>query len=141
MTELSMEFMRDDPRNLRTRLAEFVATRTTTKQLARLLDSDVRTAENIRRGHWPRDTHFAAIVRAFGQDVIDAVFTPEIDAVQARLEAEERHARQVYLAAKARRQAVLRAPEGDEHPTLPFDDLDHSVAPVEPRSFEPRGRR
>jgi hypothetical protein len=135
-----MDFMRDDPRNLRTRLAEFVATRATTKQLSAIIGGDLRSAENIRRGHWPRDTHLAAIVRAFGRDVLDAVFIPEIEAVEARLEAEERHARQVYLAARARREAVLRAPEGDEHPTLPFDDLDHSVAPVEPRSFEPRGR-
>jgi hypothetical protein len=137
-----MDFMRDDPRNLRTRLAEFVATRATAKQLARIIDGDVRSAENIRRGHWPRDTHLAAIVRAFGQDVIDAVFTPEIDAVEARLEAEERHARQAYLAARAARQASVRAPDGDEHPTLPFDDLDYSVAPVEPKSFAPkRGER
>jgi len=132
MTELPMDFMRDDPRSLQTRLAAFVAGRATTKQLARLLDSDVRTAENIRRGHWPQAKHFAAIVRAFGRDVIDAVLNPEIEAVEARLEAEERHARQVYLAARARRQAVLRAPEGDEDPFLPFADLDH---PLERRSF------
>ena len=133
-----MGFMRDDPRSLQTRLAAFVAGKVTTKQLARLLDSDVRTAENIRRGHWPQAKHFAAIVRAFGSDVIDAVFTPEIDAVEARLEAEERHARQAYLAARAARQASVRAPDGDEHPTLPFDDLDYSEAPVEPRSFAPK---
>lgn len=135
-----MEFMRDDPRSLQTRLAAFVAGKATAKQLARLLESDVRTAENIRRGHWPQAKHFAAIVRAFGRDVIDAVFTPEIDDVEARLEAEERHARQVYLAARARRQAVVRAPEGDDHPLLPFEDLDASVAPVEARSFAPTKR-
>lgn len=128
-----MDFMRDDPRSLSTRLASFVAGRVTTKQLARLLDSDVRTAENIRRGHWPQARHFAAIVRAFGQDVIDAVFTPEIDTVEARLEAEERHARQAYLAARARRQAVIRAPEGDDHPTLPFED-----APLNRRASDRR---
>lgn len=137
-----MNFLRDDPRSLQTRLACFVAGRTTTKQLARLLDSDVRTAENIRRGHWPQAKHFAAIVRAFGRDVIDAVFSPEIEAVEARLEAEERHARQVYLAARARREAVLRAPAIDLDPTLPFEDLDASFAPVA-KSFSPRngGRR
>ena len=123
MTELFMDFVRDDPRSLQTRLATFVAGRTTTKQLARLIDSDVRTAENIRRGHWPQARHFAAIVRLFGRDVIDAVFNPEIAAVEARLEAEERHARQVYLAARARREAVCFAPEGDPHPLLPFEDL------------------
>lgn len=129
-----MDFLRDDPRSLQTRLASFVAGRATTKQLARLLDSDVRTAENIRRGHWPQAKHFAAIVRAFGRDVIDAVFNPEIEAVEARLEAEERHARQVYLAARAARQAVTRAPDGDEDPLLPFSDLDVRLKP-ERRSF------
>ncbi len=137
MTELPMEFMRDDPRSLQTRLASFVAGRVTTKQLARLLGSDVRTAENIRRGHWPQAKHFAAIVRAFGRDVIDAVLSPEIDAVEARLEAEERHARQVYLAARARRQAVVYAPEGDLHPELPFEDVD---APAVGRPHGPRDR-
>lgn len=129
-----MDFVRDDPRSLQTRLAAFIAGRTTTKQLARLLDSDVRTAENIRRGHWPQAKHFAAIVRAYGRDVVDAVLTPEIDAVEARLEAEERHARQAYLAARARRQAVVRAPESDIDPLLPFEDLDHQLA-AEHRSF------
>lgn len=120
-----MEFMRDDPRSLQTRLSAFVAGRTTSKQLARMIDSDVRTAENIRRGHWPQARHFAAIVRLFGRDVIDAVFSPEIAAVEARLEAEERHARQVYLAARARREAVCFAPEVDPHPLLPFEDEEH----------------
>lgn len=115
-----MEFMRDDPRTLQTRLSAFVATRMSAKQLARSLDCDLRTAENIRRGHWPQARHFAAIVRAFGRDVVDAVFNPELDAVEARLEAEERHARQVYLAARAARQATCRARPRSEDPVLPF---------------------
>jgi hypothetical protein len=122
-----MDFMRDDPRSLQTRLAAFVAGRATAKQLARLIKSDVRTAENIRRGHWPQGRHFSAILRAFGQDVIDIVLNPEIADVEARLEAEERHARQVYLAARARRQAVVRAPDSDQDPLLPFEDLDHQL--------------
>lgn len=136
-----MEFMRDDPRSLQTRLAAFVAGRVSTKQLARMLESDVRTAENIRRGHWPQAKHFAAIVRAFGRDVIDAVFNPEIDAVEARLEAEERHARQVYLAARARHQAVLRAPDGDTDPLLPFADLDDPLGVGDPRQRIERPRK
>lgn len=119
-----MHFAPDDPRRLQTRLSVFVAERTTAKQLAKLIDSDIRTAENIRRGYWPQAKHFAAIVRAFGRDVIDVVFNPEIDAVAARLEAEERHARQVYLAVRARRQATIRAPESREDPLLPFEELD-----------------
>lgn len=132
MTELALEFAPDDPRRLQSRLSRFVAERASAKQLARLIDSDVRTAENIRRGYWPQARHFAAIVHAFGRDVIDAVFNPELDAVEARLEAEERHARQVYLAARAARQAVLRAPEGLEDPLLPFAELER-------RSFDGGG--
>lgn len=123
-----MNFVPDDPRTLQTRLATFVAGRMTSKQLARLIESDVRTAENIRRGHWPQARHFAAIVRLFGRDVIDAVLTPEIAAVEARLEAEERHARQAYLAARARREAVCFAPESDPHPVLPFEFVERRDA-------------
>lgn len=123
MTELALEFSTDDPRRLQSRLSAFVAERATAKQLARLIGSDVRTAEGIRRGYWPQARHMAAIVQAFGRDVLDAVFSPELEAVEARLEAEEHHARQVYLAARARRQAAIRAPEGDTHPVLPFEEL------------------
>ena len=139
-----MQFAPDDRRSLQTRLATFVAQRATAKQLARLINCDVRTAEGIRKGVWPQARHFAAIVRALGQDVIDAVFTPEIDELSARLEREERLARQVYLAALAARQAAIRAPDGPEDPLLPFADLDYSVAPEEPRSFapfQPKGRQ
>lgn len=129
-----MHFAPDDPRRLQMRLSAFVAERATAKQLARLIDSDVRTAEGIRRGYWPQAKHFAAIVRCFGRDVLDAVFNPEIDSVEARLEQEERHARQVYLAARARRQAAVYAPERDEDPLLPFEDL--APRAREPRSFD-----
>lgn len=124
MRELALQFAPDDPRRLQSRLAAFVAQRTTAKQLAKLIDSDVRTAEGIRRGYWPQARHFAAIVQAFGRDVLDAVFTPELEAVEARLEAEERHARKAYLAARARRQAAIYAPESPSDPLLPFEELE-----------------
>ena len=114
--------MRDDPQRLQARLAAYVRPRASSKQLARLLGSDERTAENIRRGHWPQARHFASIVRAFGSDVLDAVFNPELESVEARLEQEERHARQVYLAARAARQAACRARPGSSDPVLPFEE-------------------
>ena len=114
--------MRDDPQRLAVRLAAYVRPRANTKQLALLADCDLRTAENIRRGHWPSARHFAAIVSAFGRDVLDAVFNPEIDAVEARLQEEERHAREVYLAARARREATCRAGPSSADPVLPFEE-------------------
>ena len=118
-----MGCLRDDPQILSDRLADFIRPKVTAKELARAIDSDVRTAENIRRGHWPQAKHWRGIVRAFGRDVLDAVFNPEIDAVEARLQEEERHAREVYLAARARRQASCRARPGTPDPLLPFDEL------------------
>jgi hypothetical protein len=130
---LTLHFAPDDRRTLQTRLSAFVAERATAKQLARLIGCDVRTAEGIRKGYWPQARHFSGIVRAFGRDVIDAVFAPEIDSVEARLEQEERQARQVYLAARARRQAVLRAPDVDPDPLLPFEELDRRAPEHEER--------
>ena len=117
-----MDFTRNDPRSLQTRLSVFVSERMSAKQLARAIDSDVRTAENIRRGYWPQAKHWRGIVRAFGHDVLDAVFNPEIDEVEARLAEEERHAREVYIAARARREASCRARPSSSDPLLPFDE-------------------
>lgn len=60
------------------------------KRLAVDMDATPKAAENALIGHWPGDLHFAAIVRRFGRDVLDAVFAPEIEPVLARLSAEER---------------------------------------------------
>jgi hypothetical protein len=75
-------FMRDDPQVLSRRLATFVRHRPA-KELADTIGCDVRTAENIRRGHWPIARHWAGLVRAFGRDVTEAVFHP--DAAARRL--------------------------------------------------------
>lgn len=80
--------MRVDPQLLQDRLAAFVRQRGDAKTLARLIDCDVRTAENIRRGHWPNARHWLGLIAAFGADVTDAVFHP--DQAAARLEAEVR---------------------------------------------------
>lgn len=77
--------MRDDPYLLRERLARFVE-RVPAKELSRQIGCDVRTAENIRRGHWPIARHWLGLVGAFGRDVTEAVFHP--DAAALRLERE-----------------------------------------------------
>lgn len=70
-----------------------------------------KTAENILDGeHWPNDLTFAAIVRRFGRDLLDALFNPEIEPVVARLEEEERHlARQLQAVRTKKKQATGRA--------------------------------
>lgn len=60
------------------------------KRLAQDIDCLPKTASNILGGHWPSDLHFAAIVRRFGQDVLNAVFAPDINATIAELAAEAR---------------------------------------------------
>lgn len=76
-----------------------------------------KQAENLLVGcHWPSDTTFAALVRRFGKDLLEAVFNPEIDPVVARLEEEERQLdRQLQAVRARRRQATGRA---FEHPDL-----------------------
>jgi len=65
--------MADDPQVLSQRLARFVAP-VPAKHLSRLIGCDVRTAENMKRGHWPIARHWAGLIRAFGEDVTEAVF-------------------------------------------------------------------
>lgn len=100
-------FMRDDPQVLSRRLARFVRD-TPAKELADTIGCTIRTAENIRRGHWPIARHWLAIVRTFGRDVLDAVFLPEIDETLARLTAEEAQLDRQLAAVRAR----LREAEG-----------------------------
>lgn len=106
MTYGSDLFMRDDPQVLTRRLAAFVRP-FPAKVLADKIGCTERTAENIRRGHWPVARHFWSLVRVFGRDLTDSVFHP--DAAAARLTEEV-----AELEAKlAERRAVLRvvAPE------------------------------
>lgn len=105
--------MEQNPRVLSERLSAFLRRRTTSaKSLAREIDCDPRTAENLLSGTWPGARHWLGIVRAFGHDVTEAVFHPQ-DAV-ARLETQvERLERELAdtraLAAEAAR-AVARTP-------------------------------
>ncbi len=59
-------------------------------RLAREIDCTPKAASNILSGHWPTSRHWAAIARRFGDDVLQAVFAPEIDATVARLQSEVR---------------------------------------------------
>jgi hypothetical protein len=97
-------WVRDDPQVLSRRLARFVRD-VPAKTLAAQVGCDTRTAENIRRGHWPIARHWLGLVRTFGRDLTEAVFHP--DAAAARLEEEV-----AELEAKlAERRAVLAVVE------------------------------
>jgi hypothetical protein len=120
--------MRDDPQLLQRRLSAFVRQHGTAKQLAERIECDVRTAENIRQGHWPIARHWLGLLRAFGDDLTEAVFHPE-RAVE-RLEREV----QELEAAAARARAELRQVEGSD-PRLP-----KAVAPNEDRAAGLNGR-
>ena len=80
--------MRDDPQVLSRRLAAFVAP-IPAKELARRINCDVRTAENIRRGHWPVARHWLGLIAAFGRDLTECVFHPEAAAERLQREAQE----------------------------------------------------
>lgn len=80
-----------------------------TKRLAGLIGCTPKTAENILNGHWPNSRHWAAIVRGFGRDVIEAVFSPEIDETVARLEEEVRALEQQLEEKLARKRQIAGA--------------------------------
>lgn len=94
-----------DPQILSQRLGAFLREAGPTKDVARRIEADERTVENIRAGRtWPIARHWLRIWLEFGDDVIEAVFYPE--RVEARLarEAEQRER------AKRARAASLVAP-------------------------------
>ena len=76
MTYGALQSMADDPQILSRRLALFLRP-VPTKRLAGAVGCDVRTAENMKRGHWPIARHWAGLVRTFGEDLTEAVFHPE----------------------------------------------------------------
>jgi hypothetical protein len=95
--------MRDDPQILPKRLAAFVRP-IPAKTLAQRIGCDDRTAENIRRGHWPIARHWSGLIAAFGADVLEAVFGPDVNETHARLQAEVRELEEEL----ERKRAVLR---------------------------------
>lgn len=92
MTYGSDLFMRDDPQVLSRRLAAFVRP-IPAKVLADRIGCTERTAENIRRGHWPIARHWLALVRAFGRDLTECVFHPDAAAERLAQEVAELEAK------------------------------------------------
>lgn len=128
MTYAGELFVRTDPQVLSKRLAAFVRPMPA-KVLADKLGCTERTAENIRRGHWPIARHWLALVRLFGRDLTECVFHP--DAAAARL-AEEVAELEAKL---AERRAALRVAEEADRTAA---GAPRAVATREGRSFRPR---
>jgi hypothetical protein len=97
--------MQSTERDLSQMLGDFLRRRTSSaKELARLIDCDPRTAEGFRAGrYWPGARHWKLIARAFGRDILAAVFEPEIDETLARLRREERELEERLHEIRARR--------------------------------------
>lgn len=117
MTLAGVDFMVCEHDDLRGRLSGFLRRQFPTdgaKRLARTINCDPRTAENMLLGHWPNATNWRGIVRAFGRDVIAAVFEPDINPVLARLTAEERLLEEQLNEARARRRQAQGVVEGAE---------------------------
>lgn len=127
MTATGMSFVGRDaqgrPRErLRSYLRDHYAGPRHVMRMSHEIGCSRKTAENILDGeHWPNDLTFAAIVRRFGRDLLEAIFNPEIDPVVARLEEEERQLdRQLQAIRAKKKQASGR---GFDHPSL-FEAID-----------------
>lgn len=125
------------PLEPRFRLADFLRgryqrERFATQTMSKEIGCSPKTAENMLDGHWPNSRHFQRIVQIFGQDVLDAVFGPDINATVARLRREEAALEQLLAEKRARRIAVEGAGSGDP------ERASEAARPVEDRSFRPR---
>jgi hypothetical protein len=136
--------MAPEDHDLRRRLADFLTDQYESEResrLARDIACDPRTAKNILNQHWPNARHWAAIVRRFGRDVIEAVFSPEIDSTLARLAAEERELeRKLQMARARRRQAQGFGPGRARRVEAPANDEDRATVTTLPTDQPGRGR-
>jgi hypothetical protein len=110
MTDWTMQSDVADPQILSRRLGAFLKAQGPTKDIARRIEADERTVENIRAGRsWPIARHWLRIWFEFGDDVLEAVFYPE--RVEARLtrEAEAREQARNQRIESASRLAVEKA--------------------------------
>ncbi len=110
MTDWTMHSDVEDPQILSRRLGAFLKAQGPTKDVARRIEADERTVENMRAGKtWPIARHWLRIWFEFGDDVLEAVFYPE--RVEARLarEAEAREEAKQQRIASASRLAVEKA--------------------------------
>lgn len=104
MTDWTVNAMSRDPQVLSKRLGIFLRDRVSARELSDRINCDIRTAENLRRGHWPMARHWLGLVVAFGEDVTEAVFHPERAA--ERLEREIRDLEEQLAARKAAHEQV-----------------------------------
>lgn len=138
MTLASEHFMGLEHDDLRERLTRFLRRQFPTdgaKRLARTIDCDPRTAENILLGHWPNASCWRGIAKAFGRDVLAAVFEPDINPVLARLSAEERQLEERLNEIRARRR---QAQGGDEGPSDSLAEVADEGCPLTLDLFEGR---
>lgn len=94
------------------------------QHLARELGVTDRTARNLFEDHWPGDETWAAIVRRFGNDVLRAVFAPEIEPILAELTEKEARLAQELESLQARRREV----QGDRRSFAEFVAADQAEA-------------
>ena len=92
MTELTLQDMVENPQSLSGRLGQFLRDRLSAKQLSELIDCDIRTAENLRRGTWPIERHYQRLKDTFGKPFVAALHWPDEEA--ARIEDECRELEQ-----------------------------------------------
>jgi hypothetical protein len=117
MTYAGVQSMVLESDDLRGRLAAFLQRQFPSngaKRLARAIDCDPRTAENILLGHWPNASCWRGIAKAFGRDVLAAVFDPDIDPILARLNAEERQLEERLHELRTRRRSAQGGDDGAE---------------------------
>lgn len=116
-----------DPQILSKRLGAFIRSAGPTKDIARRIEADERTVENIRAGRtWPIARHWLRIWLEFGDDVIEAVFYPErVEARMAREAAARERARQSRIAAAALVEGrSFRLAQGVAQPEEPDPELE-----------------
>lgn len=95
------------------------------KQLARELGTSPRAARNLFEDHWPGDETWGAIVRRFGEDVLRAVFAPEIEPILAELTEKEARLAKELESLQARRREV----QGDRRSFAVVVVADQAEAP------------
>lgn len=130
--------MQSTERDLSEMLGDFLRRRArSSKELARLIDCDPRTAEGFLAGrYWPGKRHWRLIVQAFGRDVLAAVFEPEIDHVLARLTIEERLLEERLNDIRARRRQAA-GPVEISAERRAADDYREPLGPPNLDLFEP----
>jgi hypothetical protein len=109
MTYAGFHCMRDDPQLLSNRLKAFVS-KVPAKILAEEIGCDIRTAENIRQGHWPIARHWMGLLRMFGEDLTEAVFHPEkaVERLEREVHDLERQLAEKRAAAEAAARVAAR---------------------------------